>query len=184
MKKQLSIIIAIVTLNISCKQSVSTNHEKQHKISKIDTQKESESLNKLKNEQFIQNDSLAYAFEAELEELALTNKKFSLKLNPYQNHHDENVIDTIKTYTYDKTELEFYKASNWEHIIGGVIKNSEISLGDSIKVGITKTTLGKSLNVGINSDIVQLGNLEQTSLFIFEFNDEVLKTIKFEGYFD
>ncbi|SDQ50609.1 hypothetical protein [Flagellimonas zhangzhouensis] len=184
MKKRLSIIIPIIALNISCNQSVSTNPEKQQNKSKVEIQKESESLNKIKNEQFIQNDSLAYAFEAELEVLATTSPKFSLKVRPYQNHHDENVIDTIKTYKFDKTELEFYKASNWEHIIGGVIKNSEIYLGDSIKVGITKATLGKKLNISINSDIVQLGNLEQTSLFIFEFNNDVLNTIKFEGYFD
>ena len=42
----------------------------------------------------------------------------------------------------------------------------------------------KSLAIGIQNDILKIGNLEQTSEYILRFESGNLKTIEFNGYMD
>lgn len=180
MKRQLLTSIVILILMVSCKKA----ETKKTEIIEEKTTTEIKIEENIGEEQFVENDSLAFAFQSELEKFTFKNPMFKSASKPYQNHHDKTVIDTIKTLTYDKTELEFYKAANWEHIIGGIIKNPEIEFFDSIKIGIKKETLENILKTQIATDLVTLGNLEQTSLFTFQFENGILKSIKFQGYFD
>ncbi|WP_154662125.1 hypothetical protein [Siansivirga zeaxanthinifaciens] len=180
MKRHFLTSIGILIFLVSCKQKETQKME-------IPEQKPTTELkveNKIATEQFVENDSLAFALESELEKFALQNSMFKTASKAYQNHHDKTVIDTIKTLTYDKSELEFYKSATWEHIIGGIIKNPEIVLSKSLKIGIQKSTLENKLKTKITSDLVILGNLEQTSLFTFHFENGILESIKFQGYFD
>lgn len=186
MKRHLLTSIGILILIISCKQKEiqKTKISEQKPTTELKTKSEIKVEKSNVTEQFMENDSLTFALESELEKFAISYSKFKTTLKPYQNHHDKNVIDTIKTLIFDKTKLEFYKAQNWESIIGGIIKNPEIEFSDSLKIGIEKSTLENKLKTKITSDIVILGNLEQTSLFTFYFKNSILESIKFQGYFD
>ena len=178
--------IGILILMVSCKQKEAQKIEitKQKPTTELKAETKKLVEDNITKEQFIENDSLAFAFESELENYAIKNSIFKISLKPYQNHHDKNVIDTMKTLTFDKTKLEFYKAKNWESIIGGIIKNAEIEFSDSLKIGMNKKTLENKLKTKIESNKVTLGNLEQTSLFSFQFENGILESIKFKGYFD
>ena len=188
MKKHLSILITILFLIICCKKRDAQKVDILKRKPKLELNTKTEIKEKIEKnnvlKQFIQNDSLTSALTDELEKFALSDSRFISISKPYQNHHDKSVIDTIETLTFDKTKLELYKAQDREFIIRGIIKNSELEFSDSIKAGVSKLVLEKKLNTKITSNIVVLGNLEQTLLFEFFFENETLKAIEFQGYYD
>jgi len=49
---------------------------------------------------------------------------------------------------------------------------------------LTKKSFEKILNTKLNSEIVKVGNSEQTSVFIFKFEKDSLKEMDYEGYVD
>ena len=77
-----------------------------------------------------------------------------------------------------------YKAVREEWIFEAKILNSEFEFTKSIKIGIDKKSFEKILKTKLNSDIVKVGNLEQTSVFIFKFENDSLKEMDYEGYVD
>ncbi|WP_178984544.1 hypothetical protein [Winogradskyella helgolandensis] len=134
-------------------------------------------------EQYFENDSLLTELESDLEKIAL-NPKFDIKVEPNSNTHDESVTDTIKTLTFDKTKIYSYRATNWESIYSAKIENSDFEFLDSIFVGIKKEKLENRIKTEFKTDLLKIGNLEQTSVFIFKFENGKLKFIEYQGYVD
>jgi len=64
------------------------------------------------------------------------------------------------------------------------IINEEIKISESINVGMTKSQFEKIIKTEIESDILNIENLEGSISFIFEFNNGTLKVVEFEGYID
>lgn len=182
MKKLILLSFGILILLISCKQK----ETEKLKIS------ETKPTAKLKteiveeviiSEQFIQNDSLLSLLESDLNKLAL-NPKFELKIEPKTNPHDITITDTIKTLTFDKSKIYSYQATNWESIYNVEIGNSEFYFLDFLKVGIQKEALENKLKMELETNIIRIGNLEQTSVFTFQFENDILKKIFYTGYVD
>jgi hypothetical protein len=138
---------------------------------------------KITQEQYIENDTLLTKMESDLNEL-VKNPKFTIEKELVNNRHVDNLIDTIKTFKFDKINIKSYKAVSEEWIFEAKILNSEFEFTKSIKIGIDKKSFEKILKTKLNSDIVKVGNLEQTSVFIFKFENDSLKVIDYEGYVD
>ena len=162
-------------LLISCKQNAEINSTE--KVS----QKSIEEINVL--EQYIENDLLLSNFESDLSELS-KNPKFVLEKELVKNRHVDNQIDTIKIFKFKETNIQSYKAVSEEWIIEAKIMNSELQFSESVKIKMPKKALEKILKTKLNSDIVKVGNLEQTSVFIFKFKNDNLQEIIYEGYVD
>ena len=169
----------------SCKQKESQKVEITEQ--KPTTELKAETENSIKKavipEQFIENDSLVIRLKSDLDKIAL-NPKFDLKTEPKTNTYDETIIDTIKTLTFNKTKIYSYRATNWESIYAAKIKNSDFKLLDSIHIGTKKETFASRVKTKWITDLIKIGNLEQTSVFIFEFENGILKSIDYEGYVD
>ncbi len=133
---------------------------------------------------FIANDNLSNQWRKNLEKIISSDLRFKLKKEPVRNRHVENVIDTIKRYTFKKSSLAFYKGSNFEFIFSAAIKNSEIVLETDIKTGMSKATFEKILGKKFESAVVKVGDVEQLNLFIFTFHKNRLISITFDGYID
>ena len=138
---------------------------------------------KVTQEQYIENDTLLTKMESDLHEL-VKNPKFTIEKEIVNNRHVDNLIDTIKTFKFDKINIKSYKAVSEEWIFEAKILNSGFELTKSIKIGIDKKSFEKILKTKLNSDIVKVGNLEQTSVFIFKFENDSLKEMDYEGYVD
>jgi hypothetical protein len=134
-------------------------------------------------EQYVEDETLQIKLEADLTNLT-KNSKFTIEKELVNNRHVDNLIDTVINFKYDKINIKSYKATSEEWIIEAKILNSEFDFSDAIKIGMDKTALEKILNKKVNSDIVKVGNFEQTSVFIFKFKNEILEEIEFEGYVD
>jgi hypothetical protein len=185
MTKHLLTSIGILILVLSCKQTETKKAEipeqKETVELKAEQEKPIEEIPKL--EQYFENDSLLILLESDLDKLTL-NPKFDLKTKPKSNAHDQTITDTIKTLTFDKTKIYSYRATDWESIYEAKIENSDFKFLDSIRVGTKKVTFENLLKREFKMDLIKIGNLEQTSVFIFNFENGLLRAINYEGYLD
>jgi hypothetical protein len=185
MKRQLLNTILILILIVSCKQKETRKSEpiEQKSPTELKVEKEKKVSENTIPEQYFENDSLLSELESDLEKIALY-PKFDLIAEPKINTHDESVTDTIKTLTFDKTKIYSYRAKNWESIYSAKIENSDFEFLDSIKIGTKKENFEKQTKMESKSDLIKIGNLEQTSVFIFKFENGILKKIEYQGYVD
>ena len=185
MKTQIITFAIILISIVSCKQNETGKVQNNGQIPTVESGEENgiEDSATVKMEQFIENDSLEMQLYSDLEKLT-DNRTFEVDKKPVNNRHVDNVVDTIITLKADRIELTTYKASSEESIYKAVIRNPDIKFSESIQVGMKKDALEKILKKELNSDLIEVGNLEQTSSFIFLFENDSLREIKFDGYLD
>ncbi|WP_166924341.1 hypothetical protein [Flavobacterium poyangense] len=177
MKKHSRLLAFLFLALISCKQK------------EVETSKSVKAILKIENniniaeEQYIQDDSLTAKFFSELNTFK-TDSRFIIEKDPVNNRHVDNVVDTILISKFDKTKISSYKAISEEFIFEANIKNDEFQFSKNIKIGIKKKDFENSLKIKINSNLLKIGNLEQTSVFVFNFKNDILKEILYEGYLD
>jgi hypothetical protein len=185
MKRHLLTSIFVLILIVSCKQKetkkVESIEQKPTTELKVESKKPIEEI--AIPEQYFENDSLRNLLESELDKLAL-NPKFDLNAEPKINTHDQSITDTIKTRTFEKNKIYSYKYQNREWIYSAKIRSSEFMFLDSVKIGIKKQTLENIIKSELESDLIKIGDLENTSVFIFAFENDTLKTIDYQGYVD
>ena len=186
MKKQLIFFIGISICFISCNSSLKEK-KAETKITEPIVEEKSEKITeerKKENYQFVQNDSMVHLWQSELKSLTKNFEDFKIKTSLKQNNHNENKTDTIKTLTYGKSVIEVYTTDGFYAVRSAEIMNSELPIWSYVKVGMKKYQLEKTLAHRLKSDTIKLGNLEQTSVFEFYFNDGELDQVKFQGYVD
>lgn len=127
---------------------------------------------------------MAYLWESRLETLTKNFKDFEINTTLIENDYDKSQTDTTKTFTYDKSVIEVYSTSGLYAVCSADIKNAQLPIWNYVKVGMKKYQLEKTLATRLDSDIIKLGNIERTSLFVFHFNKGSLERVQFEGYVD
>ena len=185
MKRHILTSILFLFLIVSCKQKETKKAEQVEQKPTTELKAETEKPNSEISipEQYFENDILRTILESELDKLAL-NPIFDLKTEPRKNTHDQTITDTIKTRTFEMNEIYSYKYQNREWIYSAKIRSSEFKFLDSVKIGIKKQTLENILKSELESDLIKVGDLENTSVFIFTFENDTLKTIDYQGYVD
>lgn len=138
---------------------------------------------KIVEEQYIQDDSLTAKLFYELSEFK-KDSRFIIQKEPVNNRHVDNVVDTVLNFKFDKIKISSYKSVTEEFVFEANIKNPEFQFSKNIKIGIKKKDFEKSLNTKINSNVIKIGDLEQTSVFVFNFKKDILTEIIYEGYLD
>ncbi len=141
-------------------------------------------IDKIDNpEQYFINDSLLTKLELELDELT-QNSKFDLTTKPRANTHYKTITDTIKIRKFELNEIYSYRSQDNEWVYSAKIRSPEFKFLDSLKIGVKKSTIENILKTELESDLIKIGDLENTSIFIFSFLNDRLKAIDYEGYVD
>lgn len=185
MQQKVLPLLFILVLIVSCQQKKTKKIESNNidPITESTTDSKEEIEKNLIPKQYFQKDTLLSRLEADLEKIAL-DEKFNLKLQPRVNTHDSSVVDTLKILTFDKTKIYFYQTKDWELIYSAEILNSEFQFLNSIQVGTQKEKFEELVEIEVNANLIKIGNLEQTSVFIFEFSHDKIKSIAYQGYID
>tara|TARA_Y100001933_G_C18901285_1_gene522645 strand:- start:204 stop:842 length:639 start_codon:yes stop_codon:yes gene_type:complete len=188
MQQKVLPLLFILVLIVSCQQK-ETKKIESNNIDPI-TESTSDSKEEIEKneenlipEQYFQKDTLLSRLTSDLEKIAL-DEKFSLKLQPHVNTHDTSVIDTLKILSFDKTKIYSYQTKDWELIYSAEILNSEFQFLNSIQVGTQREKFEEETEIETNANLIKIGNLEQTFVFIFEFSHHKIKTIAYQGYVD
>ncbi len=181
MKTYLTFLLVLTISLGSCIDKESKKDDTVTSKAEVETNKQFNKINV--PEQYIENDSLLSLLFSDLEKITL-NPKFAILTEPEVNTHNESIIDSIRTFSFEKTKIYFYQATTWESIYAATIENSDFIFLDFIYIGVTKKTFKNTIKTEIESDLVKIGNLEQTSVFTFMFKNNILRTIEYEGYID
>ncbi len=185
MKRQLLSLFLILFFIVSCEQKEAKETKSVEQKSTVELEVEPEKQKEKTSiaVQYFENDSLRVLLEFDLEKLAL-NPNFYLKTEPRINSYNETIIDTVKTQTFDKTKIYSYRAKDKEWIYAAKIRDSEFKFLESIKIGVHKKTLENILKSELKTNLIKIGDLENTSVFIFSFENDTLKTIDYQGWVD
>lgn len=179
MKKYIFFIFSVVILFYCCKQNDEQNTKSTQPISKSTSSINVSSVEDL----YIENDSLTTHLLSELNKIVL-DSRFTIEKSLIENRHVDNLKDTIITRTYANTSIKSYKTVSEEWIIEASIENNDFKLNDFVAVGVGKKVVEKSFGITINTALLKIGNLEQTSQFILKFENGYLKKVEYEGYLD
>ena len=133
--------------------------------------------------QYIENDSLTRSWITELTRVSKNDNRFKVENELRSNRHWD-YMDTIKTLTFDRSRLTTISTKGYYGLWTAEINSSEIPLGDNIKVGMTKQQLEKFIGTKILSDSLEIGNLERTTVFEFNFEKNKLDRISVVGFED
>ena len=167
-KTHLLISVGIIILIISCKQKETQKVESKNKIEET-----------IFTKQYIENDSLLMLLKSDLYRMAF-NPVFEGEEKPEINTHNKTVADTSKTLIFDKTKIHFYRESNWEIIVSAKIKNSRFKFLETINIGEKKEILENIVKTELKANSITIGNLKHTTLFIFKFENDILKEIVYK----
>jgi len=184
MKKTTYFIFGIIILLFSCKQKENkTELKNESGNEKIIVEKKSaeSQKNQNENELFLERLEIVNKWESEI--INLDKSGYTLTLEPKKNNYSQNVIDTIKTFTSDKIEFIFYKSEKFEKLISAKIENEGFKIYN-LSIGMKYYILEKVLASGIKEKTIKVGNLEQTKLFTLKLDNDILKSIEYEGYVD
>lgn len=129
------------------------------------------------------NDILIYKTIETLNEIS-KDAKFTVSKRPIKNQHLETTIDTIITYSYNKTQLKSYVTKDKEFVFEAIIKNSDFQFLNGIGVGASKKNIEEYIGRMISSNKFILSNSENSNSFVFDFRENTIDEITFEGYLD
>jgi hypothetical protein len=103
---------------------------------------------------------------------------------PIENTYDKSVIDTVYTFSSEKTKIEIYHSRERDILQSAHIVTNKIKLTKNIKIGMSESEVGKNLKIKIISDRIRVGDLEQNSVFEFTFSKGKLIIIDYSGYIE
>ena len=109
---------------------------------------------------------------------------FTVSKKPIRNRHNQSVTDTIYTFSAGNTAIEIYRAKHRDLFLCAKIDTDKIRFKYNIKVGDTKADVAGKLKAVINSDKVQVGDLEHGQVYTFTFSKGKLESVAYEGYVD
>jgi hypothetical protein len=157
---------------VSCKQKGTPKTETENTINEI-----------VISEQYIENDRVFTHLKSDLYTISF-NPIFDGEEISKPNSNNKTIVHINKTLVFKQTKIHFYREGFSEEIVSANIKNSQFKLLDSIGIGTKKETLVNQIKTELKNDLIKIGNLEQTSVFIFKFKDGILKEINYEVYRD
>lgn len=180
--KKLFLLIGLFSILFACRnrrEEGVTNSE----AGIVEKNKVKKNEDGLRINQYIQNDSLTQSWITELTKISKNKNKFQIENELRPNRHWD-YMDTVKTITFDKSRMTVVSNKGFYGLWTAEICNREIPLTNNIKIGIEKGDLEKIVGIKILNDTVELGNLERTSIFEFNFDNQKLKRIYVIGYED
>lgn len=185
MKRNSYFIIILIICCIGCKQ---TDQDKNQKLTKYPENTRSKLDKSKKNipvTDTLIKDDLVYEWIGELFNKADNDERFRKIKKPVENRYNPNIIDTLINLSSQLDQIKIYRSDNNKILKSARIQNDSSEL-NNFKIGMNLSKFKKVLKEDISSQIKSLtiSNLEQTNIFEFQFQDQILTEINYYGYLD
>ena len=109
---------------------------------------------------------------------------FHVTKKPVSNEHNPRLTDTIYIFQKGNCKIEIYHSQSADFVQSAMITSPLIDIGSGIKIGQTKKEVITRLKLKTTPNKFQVGDLESGSLYSFEFIQDTLNSVEFEGYVD
>lgn len=130
------------------------------------------------------NEDLVFSMHDDLIRFPKSSIPFRKEAEAIVNTHNSNQIDTCATYTYKSSMIELYELPRKVIPSESIIRNSELTFRNGIKVGLIRSSFNEIVSKKTKSDLVEISDLEYNTVFKFEFRNDTLSIIRFSGYVD
>ncbi|TRO66817.1 hypothetical protein [Christiangramia sabulilitoris] len=178
-------ILILIFCSVGCKETVQDTNLKSTNSSE-NTRSEFDKPNKnIPVTDTIIKDDLVYEWIEELLNKADHDEEFSKIKKPVENRYNPDIIDTLINLNSQLDQIKIYSSDNSKILKSARIQNDNSDL-KNLKIGMSKSQFNKVLKENISSQIKSLiiSNLEQTNIFEFQFQDQILTEINYYGYLD
>jgi len=133
------------------------------------------------NEAFIDRVADKYTISYIIKEQA---DRLDMRKEPFQNIHDTTRIDTIYHFSGTRDSIKFYKGRNKSFLIDLVLTGAQLGLTRCIRPGMSKALFLKIFGIPEDTgNTIHITNQDETLVFIFHFDGDVLRRIESEIYF-
>ncbi|XOV67889.1 MAG: hypothetical protein ACFHU9_01715 [Fluviicola sp.] len=176
LKYNLILVIASSVIVASCQSKSSTGKT---------LSKEAEKNESLPYVETIYDGELVYAWIDDIASYDFDTSEFSHSKKPFQNIHDPNHMDTIRSYKSEKSEILFYYTPSKSILMDSDISDSQITLSEKIKIGVVKEVVFAVLDQQFKNDTLTIMEPDGYGInFELFFRDNHLNRIQFNSYID
>jgi hypothetical protein len=185
MKRNFYFILILIFCSVGCKETgQSTNLKSPNSSENTGSEFDKPDKNTPVTDTIIKND-LVYDWIGELLDKADNDKRFSKIKKPIENRYNPEIIDTLINLSSQLDDIKIYSSDSNRILKSAKIQNDSSDL-KNLKIGMNISQFKQVVNENISSQIKSLtiSNLEQTNLFEFQFQDQILTEINYYGYLD
>ena len=134
--------------------------------------------------QIIEDSELPYRWSQTAVEIQREKRDVTSKLEPVQNRHNPNVIDTIETYTDLDTKVEIYHSNDKRLLMSASIHQKKVLPRGIVNVGSTRADVADWIDRRVIGDILIIKDEQGHNTLTFTFARDTVKHIEFQGYVD
>jgi hypothetical protein len=185
MKRNFYFILILIFCSVGCKETGQDANLKSTNSSKNTGSEFNKSNKNIPVTDTIIKDDLVYEWIGELLIKAENDEEFSKIKKPVENKYNPAITDTLINFSSQLDQIELYSSDNTKILKSARIQNDNSDL-KNLKIGMSISQFNKVLKENISSQIKSLtiSNLEQTNIFEFQFQDQILTEINYYGYLD
>ena len=185
MKRNFYFILILIFCSVGCKETSQETNRKSANSSENNGSEFDKTDKNIPVTDTIIKDDLVYEWIGEVLNKADNDEKFSKIKKPFENKYNPGIIDTLINLSSKLDQIKIYSTDNSKILKSARIKNDSSNL-KNLKIGMSLSQFKEVLKENISSQIKSLtiSNLEQTNIFEFQFQDQILTEINYYGYLD
>jgi hypothetical protein len=137
--------------------------------------------------EFVNDEVGGDPFEEDFETMMRSVGKYDVLKKPFQNLHDSTKMDTLMTFNFGMSAIEYFRGETSGFIISADIQSDRVQFKKGIVVGMDQkdfNALFDELKAEDTFSAVTITTTEGLAYSDFLFANGKLTTIKYQSYFD
>lgn len=110
-----------------------------------------------------------------------------IKVETFKNRHVDGAIDSLIMYSFNSSWVEIYSANSEQWIYNMRLSSSELKTKFGVGVSVSVFDiigLEQCYNFNKEIKVLVLSELEGVTSLVFEFDNQLIKSISYSGYAD
>ena len=137
--------------------------------------------------EFVNDEIGGNPFNGDLPSILTSIGNYDVLKKSFQNLHDSTLMDTLMTFNFGPSMIEYFQGNNNGFIISANIESDKVEFKKGIRIGMGETEFNSmfdELSGRKNLQMVTISTLEGLAYTEFLFANRKLAAIKYQSYFD